>query len=305
MRFASTFWSLFSLLLAAPALAAQGSSEPLIGQPTPGAIGLQLPASPMKEQMEWFHNDLLMPVITIISLFVMVLLLWIIIRYNRRANPVASKTTHHTLLEVIWTVVPVLILIVIVVPSIKLLYFTERSPEGTEMTLKVTGHQWYWEYTYPDANGINFNAYMKKTEELAPGEPRLLATDNFVVLPVDTNIKLIITSAPNDVIHAWTVPAFGVKRDAVPGRLNETWVRVDREGVYYGQCSELCGTDHSFMPIAVKVVSKEEFAKWVGEQQKAQGLVPAAAPAGEAPAGEAAPATPAATEGAAAPAEAH
>lgn len=281
MRLTPLFWSLSSLLLAAPALATGLQPEPGIGQPTPDAIGLQAPASPIKEAMEHFHNGYpfgLMPIITAITVFVMVLLLWVMIRYNRRANPVPSKTTHHTLLEVIWTVVPILILIVIVVPSIKLLYFTERSPEATEMTLKVVGHQWYWEYVYPDANGITFSAYMKKTEELQPGEPRLLETDRRVVLPVDTNIKIIVTAT--DVLHAWTVPAFGVKRDAVPGRLNESWVRITRPGVYYGQCSELCGTDHAFMPIAVEAVSKEAFAAWVAKEQQAQNLVPAAAPAG-------------------------
>lgn len=285
MRLTSVLWSLLSFALSAPALATGLQPEPGVGQPVPEGLGLQTPASAIKEQMEWFHNDLLMPIITIISVFVMLLLIWVMVRYNSKANPVPSKTTHHTLLEVVWTVVPILILLVIVVPSLKLLYFTERSPEATEMTLKITGHQWYWEYTYPDQNGINFNAYMKKTEDLKPGEPRLLETDNRVVLPVGTNIKIIMTSA--DVIHSWTIPAFGVKRDAVPGRLNESWVNIEKPGVYYGQCSELCGTDHAFMPIAVEAVSKEAFAKWVAEQQKAQGLVPAV----EAPAAEPAPTT--------------
>ncbi len=296
MRFAPLFWSFTSLVLAAPALATGLQPEAGVGQPVPEGIGFQQPASPIKEAMQEFHNGLpfgLLPITTAITVFVMLLLLWVMVRYNHRVNPTPSKTTHHTLLEVVWTVVPILILVVIVVPSIKLLYYTERAPEATEMTLKVTGYQWYWGYEYPDANGINFNAYMKKREDLQPGEPRLLETDRRVVLPVDTNIKIVITA--NDVLHAWTVPAFGVKRDAVPGRLNETWVRIDRPGVYYGQCSELCGTDHAFMPIAVEAVSKEAFAAWVAKEQVAQNLVPA--PATEAPAE-----TPAAAETTPAPA---
>jgi len=223
--------------------------------------------------MEHFHNGYLLPIITGIVIFVFVLLLWVMLRYNSKVNPKPSKTTHNTLIEIVWTVVPIIILIVIAIPSLKLLYYTERSPDGYDMTLKVIGHQWYWEYVYPDHNGITFSAYMKKNEELLPGEPRLLETDHRIVLPVDTNIKLQITAA--DVLHSWAVPAFGVKRDAVPGRLNETWVRITRPGVYYGQCSELCGADHSFMPIAVEAVSKEAFAAWVAKTQTEQGLVPA------------------------------
>jgi len=271
------FWTLLSLVLATPAYATGLEPKPGIGQPVDKGLGLQLPASAIKENMEWFHNDLLLPITTGIVVFVFALLLWVMLRYNSKMNPTPSKTTHNTLIEVIWTAVPILILIGIAIPSLKLLYFTERNPEQTEMTVKVIGHQWYWEYQYPDQNGITFSAYVKKNDELKPGEPRLLETDRRLVLPVDTNIKFIVTAA--DVIHSWTVPAFGVKRDAIPGRLNETWVKVNQTGVFYGQCSELCGADHAYMPIAVEVVSKDAFAGWVKAQQAEQGLTPATTPA--------------------------
>jgi cytochrome c oxidase subunit 2 len=177
---------------------------------------------------------------------------------------VPSRTTHHTLVEVVWTVVPVLILVVIAIPSLRILYYSDHV-ETADMTLKAIGHQWYWSYEYPDHGNFTFDALRKPDEELASGEPRLLATDLNVVLPVDTTIRLLITA--DDVLHAWAVPSFGVKRDAVPGRINETWVRIEREGVYYGQCSELCGRDHAFMPIAVEAVSKEKFQQWVSEAQ--------------------------------------
>lgn len=281
------FWTFAASLLSLPALSVSAQAtglhpDPAIGQPQPEGIGLQAAASPVKLQMEQFHDHLLLPIIIGITVFVMLLLLWVMIRYNSKANPVPSKTTHNTAIEVVWTIVPILILLVIGAPSLRLLYFTERSPESTEMTLKVIGHQWYWEYAYPDANGITFSAYMKKQDELLAGEPRLLETDRRVVLPVDTNIKIIVTAT--DVLHSWAVPAFGVKRDAVPGRLNETWVRITKPGVYYGQCSELCGLDHAFMPIAIEAVSKEAFAAWVAKEQTEQGLVPAAATAPATPA---------------------
>lgn len=280
-------YTVLATLLSTPALATGLQPQPGIGQPVDKGLGLQAPASAIKEQMEWFHNDLLLPIITVITVLVMLLLIWVMVRYNRKANPTPSKTTHNTLIEVIWTALPLAILAVIVFPSLSLLYYTERSPEKTEMTLKVIGHQWYWEYVYPDHNGVTFSAYVKKNSELKPGEPRLLETDRRVVLPVDTNIKFVVTAA--DVLHSWTIPAFGVKRDAVPGRLNESWVKVEKEGVYYGQCSELCGTDHAYMPIAVEVVSKDAFASWIKQQQADQGLTEAAAapaPAEAAPAAE-------------------
>ena len=244
-------------LFANPALAE-------LGQPKPWGLGLQEHASPMKAEMEHFHNALLMPIITAISLFVLLLLIIVVVRFNAKANPKPSKTTHNVVLEVIWTLVPVLILVVIVIPSMKMLYFVDKT-HNPEMTLKVTGYQWYWGYEYPDHGDINFLANMIPENELKPGQPRLLATDNEVVLPVDTDIQILVTAS--DVLHAFAVPALGVKMDAVPGRTNETWVRIEKEGTFYGQCSELCGTGHGFMPIQVRAVSKSAFADWV----KAQG----------------------------------
>lgn len=236
----------------------------LYGQPTNWGIDLQPAASPMKEKMHYFHDGLLMPIITAIVLFVLALLVIVVFRFRAAKNPTASRTTHNTMLEVVWTLVPVIILVAIVIPSMKMLYYVDRA-KNPEMTLKVTGHQWYWSYSYPDNGDFGFDANMVQDKDLKEGQPRLLATDNAVVLPVDTDIRILVTA--DDVIHSWAMPAFGVKTDAVPGRTNETWARIDRPGIYYGQCSEICGINHGFMPIEVHAVSKEEFANWV----KAQG----------------------------------
>jgi cytochrome c oxidase subunit 2 len=246
----------------------------ILGQPVSGSIDFQEAASPMKEKMIFFHNSLLLPIITVITAFVFLLLLIVIVRFNSKANPVPSKTTHNVLLEVIWTLVPVLILVVIVIPSMKMLYYVDKTTEA-EMTLKVTGYQWYWGYDYPDNGGINFLSNLVQDKDLKPGQPRLLATDNAVVLPVDTNIKILTTAS--DVIHSWAVPAFGIKMDAVPGRLNETWVRIDKEGEFYGQCSQLCGQNHGYMPIEIHAVSKLAFADWVKKQGGKMPSAPAAA----------------------------
>lgn len=235
-----------------------------VGQPTPWKLGLQPAASPVAVDIHNFH-DLLLWIITLISVFVLALLLYVMIRFRASANPVPSKTSHHTLVEVLWTVVPILILIVIAVPSFKLLYFGDKTKEA-ELTIKAIGKQWYWSYEYPDNGNFTFDATMVADTDLKPGQPRLLEADNAVVVPVNTNIRLLVTAA--DVIHAWAMPAFGVKKDAIPGRLNETWFRADREGTYYGQCSEICGTNHAFMPIKVQVVSKEAYAKWVEEAKQ-------------------------------------
>ncbi len=240
------------------------SGPVLAGQPTPWQIGFQDAASPVMERIDSFH-DILMWVITVITLFVLVLLAIVVIRFNSRANPTPTRTTHNSLLEVIWTVVPVVILVLIAIPSFKLLYYMDRTDEA-EMTLKAIGHQWYWSYEYPDHGEFAFDSIMIEDEDLKEGQVRLLETDTRVVLPVDTNIRLLVTA--DDVIHAWAIPAFGVKLDAVPGRLNETWMRVDKEGTYYGQCSELCGVNHGFMPIAVEVVSKEAFASWIRKAKR-------------------------------------
>lgn len=241
-----------------------GVGGALAAEPHPWQMGLQPAASKSMEHIESFHN-LLLFVITAISVFVLALLVYAIWRFDEKRNPVPSKTTHNTLIEVLWTVIPIVILVVIAVPSFKLLYFTDKTADA-EMTLKITGHQWYWSYEYPDQGEIKFDSNMIADKDLKPGQRRLLEVDNRVVLPIDTNIRLLVTSV--DVIHAWKIAAFGVFKDATPGRTNETWVRIDKEGVYYGQCSELCGLNHAYMPIAVEAVSREKFAAWVQEAKK-------------------------------------
>ncbi|MAU40772.1 MAG: cytochrome c oxidase subunit II [Kordiimonas sp.] len=234
------------------------------GQPVENQLWFQDAVTPTMEATMEFHN-LLFIIITIITIFVTALLAYVFIRFNKRANPTPSKTTHNTLLEVVWTAVPVLILVAIAVPSMRLLYFQDVVPES-DMTIKAIGSQWYWSYEYPDHGDFAFDSIMLTDEEAAErNEPRLLATDTQVVVPVNKTVRLLVTAA--DVIHSWTIPSFGVKIDAVPGRINETWFKATKEGVYYGQCSELCGVRHAFMPIAVRVVSEEEFAQWV-EQAK-------------------------------------
>jgi cytochrome c oxidase subunit 2 len=240
---------------------AQDKAAPMVGAPHPWQLWHETPATPVMAMMDSFHHLLLWIMVAIV-LLVSVLLGIVIVRFNARRNPVPSRTAHNTLIEVIWTVVPVIILVVIAVPSFRLLYFLDRTGD-VELTLKVTGRQWYWDYEYPDQGGFTFSSIMIPNEEIKPGQQRLLEVDNRVVLPVDTNIRVLITAG--DVIHSWAMPAFGIKDDAVPGRVNETWVRIDREGVYYGQCSEICGTNHGFMPIAIEAVSKERFARWVEE----------------------------------------
>ena len=231
----------------------------LANEPVEWGLNLQPAATSSAERINDFHN-LLLVIIAAISVFVLLLLTFVVLRYNRFANKKPSKVTHNVLLEIVWTVIPIIILIIIVIPSFKLMYKNDRIPEP-EMTLKVTGYQWYWGYEYPDYDGLAFESRMVATEDLQPGQRRLLSTDNVVVLPVDTDIALLVTA--NDVLHAWTIPAFGVKLDAIPGRTNETWFRISKPGVYYGQCSELCGKDHAFMPIEIHAVSKEEFEVWL------------------------------------------
>lgn len=243
--------------------------DPAVGLPD-GGMGLPDQVTAVGEQARVFHDALLLPIITVISLFVLALLLWVVARYNRRANPTPSKTTHNTALEVIWTLVPVLILVVIAVPSINLLANQYDLPEGESVTVKVTGNQWNWLYEYPDHGGISFTSNMLEEEgEEQEGArfrtdadgPRLLAVDNRLVIPAGTTVRFQITAS--DVLHSFAVPAFWLKMDAVPGRLNETWVHVDEPGVYFGQCSELCGARHGYMPIAVEVVTPERFEQWV------------------------------------------
>jgi cytochrome c oxidase subunit II len=264
-----------------------GTSRPDAGygQPKTGVIGLQPQVTKLGEQAAWMHNDILNPMMFIISVIVLGLMLWIIIRYRRKVNPVASKTTHNTFIEVVWTLIPVLILVGIAIPSISLLAAQFKPAPKGAITLKATGNQWFWQHNYPDL-GVEVTSNMLSDEENAKrGEPRLLGVDNRIVLPVDTPIRLLTTA--NDVIHAWAIPAFWIKLDAVPGRINETSFTVDRKGVYYGQCSELCGIKHGYMPIAVEVVSKEDFATWIrakggkmpGDEAAAAAAAPVAAPA--------------------------
>jgi cytochrome c oxidase subunit 2 len=249
-------------------------SDPSIGQPIEGKIGLQPQVTKLGEQAARMHDYILVPVMAVISLLVLGLLLFVMARFRRAANPVASKTSHNTVIEVIWTLVPVLILVGIAIPSISLLAAQFKPAPANAITLKATGNQWFWSYEYPDY-GVSFDANMlNDADAKAKGEPRLLGVDNRVVLPVNTPIKLVTTGS--DVIHSWAVPAFWIKLDSVPGRLNETTFTVDKKGVYYGQCSELCGDRHGFMPIGVEVVSKEEFAAWI---QAKGGKMPGDAPA--------------------------
>jgi len=231
--------------------------------PQPWQTTLQPAASPVMERLTAFH-DLLLWVISAIVLLVFLLLAYACWRFSETRNPVPSRRSHNTLLEVVWTAVPVLILVIIAIPSFKLLYYVDVVPK-TELTIKATGHQWYWSYEYPDNGNFTFDAYMIGESDLQPGQLRLLETDNRIVVPVNTNIKIQTTGS--DVIHSWAVPQLGIKIDAIPGRLNEMWINVERPGTYYGQCSELCGVNHGFMPIAVEALPKEQFDAWVKEAQ--------------------------------------
>jgi cytochrome c oxidase subunit II len=255
-------WRLTGGLAAAAITAMVATGPALAGQPVPWQLDFQEAASPVMEGIHSFHN-LLLVIITVITLFVTALLIVAMLRFNRRASPNPTRTTHNTMLEVAWTVLPVIILVAIAIPSFRLLYEQLETPEP-DITIKATGHQWYWSYEYPDHDGIAFDQFMLRDDELEPGQPRLLATDTEVVVPVDAVVKVLVTAS--DVLHAWKIPAFGSMVDAVPGRINETWFQATREGVFYGQCSELCGRDHAFMPITVRVVSQEEFDAWTEEQ---------------------------------------
>jgi cytochrome c oxidase subunit 2 len=228
------------------------------GRSEPWQMWFQPAGSPVMERIMEFH-DLLFIIEVGTVVFVLAIMAYIIVRFNAKSNPVPSKTTHNTLLEVIWTAVPVLILIMIAVPSLKLLYFADATRDA-EMTLKVTGNQWYWTYAYPDNGDIEFDSIIVPDEELKKGQPRMLTVDNEVVLPIKTNVRLLLTS--NDVIHNWAVPSLGLKLDTTPGRTNETWVNINKEGDYYGMCSELCGVNHGFMPIHIRAVSKADYEAW-------------------------------------------
>jgi len=237
------------------------SVEAFANQPKNWQLGFQEPASQTMRDIVWFHDYMLVPIIVAISAFVLFLMLYVMVRFRASRNPNPSKRTHNVLVEIVWTLVPCLILIVMAVPSFKVLYSQDAIPKA-DVTIKAIGYQWYWGYEYPDEN-IIFDSYMIDEKDLKDNQPRLLAVDNAVYVPVNKVVKVMITA--NDVLHAWALPSFGVKRDAIPGRINETWFKADRTGTFYGQCSELCGIKHAFMPITVNVVSEDEYNKWLEE----------------------------------------
>ena len=278
----------------------QAFAEQLMGQPTPGGLGLQPAASPLKHAAHDFHDFILLPIITLICVFVLGLLIWCVVRYNKRSNPIPAKWSHNTVVEVIWTVVPVLILMAISVVSFKLLFAYHDMPKP-DLTVKATGYQWYWGYELPDQKVGEFVSNMLPEDEAkARNVPYRLAATEPLVVPVNKTVRVLVTGA--DVIHAFALPAFGLKIDAIPGRINETWFRAERTGTFYGQCSELCGVDHAFMPLEIKVVTQPEFEAWVASKGGSMTPdAPAAAPAAPAaadaatPAAATAPATPAAS----------
>jgi cytochrome c oxidase subunit 2 len=229
-------------------------------EPQPWEIAMQPAATPVRDQLSALHDHILMPIITVITLFVLALLGIAIFRFNHRRHPVPTRTSHNTVIEMLWTVVPVLILVIIAIPSFKLMYYMDRV-RNPEMTIKVTGHQWYWSYEYPDQGGLAFDSNIIPENELKPGQKRLLDVDNPLVVPADTVIRVQITGT--DVIHSWFIPSFGVQEYAIVGRLNESWMKIEHEGTYYGQCNQICGVNHAFMPIKVEAVSKDAFQKWL------------------------------------------
>jgi cytochrome c oxidase subunit 2 len=244
-------------------IASGGAAWAGFGQPSPWELGLQGSATPVMDDIVWFHTFLLWLVIAI-AVFVLVLLAIIVVKFNARANPVPSRTTHNTTIEIIWTVVPVIILVAIAVPSFRLLFYELDVPKA-DMTVKVTGKQWFWSYSYPDQK-FEFDSLMVQDKDLKPGQLRLLSVDNEMVVPVNKVVRVEVIGA--DVIHSFSVPSFGIKIDAIPGRLNETWFKAEREGTYYGQCSQLCGRDHAFMPIEVHVVSEKAYTAWLDQAKK-------------------------------------
>jgi cytochrome c oxidase subunit II len=257
--------AMVSILVSIPA--GVGTAWAGLGQPTPWEMDLQDSASPVMQDVADFHFFLLW-VIAAISAFVLALLLIVIVRFNARANPAPSRTTHNTPIEILWTIVPVIILAVIAVPSFRLLFVQLEVPKP-DLTVKVTGKQWFWSYSYPDNGNFEFDSLMVQDKDLKPGQLRLLTADKEMVVPVNKVVHVLVTGA--DVIHSFTVPSFGIRMDAIPGRINETWFKATSEGVFYGQCSELCGKDHAFMPIEVRVVSQNDFDTWLNSAKQKYG----------------------------------
>jgi cytochrome c oxidase subunit 2 len=263
--FLRTFAIAAAVIAAAAALLVpEGAAFAGLGQATPWQLGLQDAGSPVMEEVSWFHSMVLW-IVTAITLFVLALLVIVIVKFNARANPTPSRTTHNTLIEVLWTVIPVFILVIIALPSFRILFLQLNTPPA-DLTIKATGVTWNWKYNYPDNGDFEYDSLITPEKDLKPGQPRLLTVDNELVVPVNKTVRVYVTGF--DVIHAFAVPSFGIKVDAIPGRLNETWFKATKEGWYYGQCSELCGKDHAFMPIAVHVVSDAEFNTWVEAAKK-------------------------------------
>lgn len=254
----------FLISFATSLLAFSGTAFAAEGKASPWEIGLQDAATPIMQQITSFHN-FVFSIILLICLFVMGLLAYVMVRFNEKRNPEPSRTSHNTLIEVIWTVVPILILVMIAIPSFRLLFAQYDFPKA-DLTVNVTGHQWYWSYEYPDEN-VSFDSFMVQDSQLKPDQPRLLTVDNELVVPVNANVLVQVKST--DVIHDWAMPSFGIKLDAVPGRLQTTWFRALKTGRFHGQCSELCGVNHAFMPITVHVVSEDQYKQWLADTKQA------------------------------------
>lgn len=276
-RLARSIAAVMTMILVSSHVALAGT-----GQPSPWQLGFQGSVSPVMDDITWFH-DFLLWIITAITLFVLALMIYVMVKFNARANPTPSRTTHNTLLEVAWTVVPVIILFMIAIPSFRILFFQLHTPPA-DLTVKATGKQWFWSYAYPDHGNFEFDSLMLQDNERKGDQPRLLAAAPEMVVPVNKVVRVQVIGA--DVIHAFAMPSFGVKVDAVPGRLNETWFKATREGVYYGQCSELCGKDHAFMPIQIRVVNDQAFAAWIEDAKKKYARNDDAAPTAVAAAAE-------------------
>jgi cytochrome c oxidase subunit 2 len=260
-------------------IASSAGAQPVVGIPHDWQMGFPAPFTPVMERVETLH-DLLLVIISLICLFVLALLVFAVMRFHASRNATATTTTHNTAIEIAWTVLPILILVIIAIPSFRLLYFSDKAVDPA-FTVKVTGHQWYWTYEYPDQGNFAVDSHMLNEEDRLkqkPQIPRLLAVDEEMVIPKGTTIRIIGTAA--DSMHGFTVWGFGIKKTVIPGRLNEGWINVANEGYYFGQCSQICGQNHSFMPIGVRVVSQDDFKKWVEQKKKAAGLLPQEAPKG-------------------------
>ena len=272
-------WLAAVLAPVAVAIAAIAAGPAHADQPRPWELGMQAPATPVKDHIQAFHNELLV-IICLITVFVLGLLGYVIFRFSARRHPVPTRTSHNALIEVLWTVVPVLILVAIAIPSFKLMYYMDEVPDA-KMTIKVTGHQWYWSYDYPDQK-VAFDSNIIQDKDLKPGQIRMLEVDNPLVVPVNTTVRVQVTST--DVIHSWFIPSFGVQEYAIVGRLNESWMRVEHEGVYRGECNQICGVNHAYMPIVIKAVSQADFDKWLTDAKKKFAAAPPAPAVADAPA---------------------